>query len=109
MINKRGEIIIIGSRGGIEIQPRMLITKTASMMGVNLFNQTREEREEALKRMNALALALPELMSPLIDCEYSLEEVQEAHKEVIAHSKGTFGRILINPDLWRVCCETERK
>ena len=88
MINKRGEIIIIGSRGGIEIQPRMLITKTASMMGVNLFNQTREEREEALKR---------------------LEQVQEAHKEVIAHSKGTFGRILINPDLWRVCCETGRK
>ena len=109
MINKRGEIIIIGCRGGIEIQPRMLITKTASVMGVNLFNQTSEERREALKRMNELTQALPELMSPLIDREYALEQVQEAHKEVIAHSKGTFGRILINPDLLYVCYEIDRK
>ena len=68
MINKRGEIIIIGSRGGIEIQPRMLITKTASMTGVNLFNQTREEREEALarereeKRRSALSAARGETL-----------------------------------------------
>ena len=37
---KGGEIIIIGNRGSIEINPRDLMTKNASMRGINLFNQS---------------------------------------------------------------------
>ena len=37
-------------------------------------------------------------MKPLIDREYSLEQAAEAHIEVIKHTHGTLGRILINTD-----------
>ena len=37
-------------------------------------------------------------MKPLIDREYSLEQAAEAHIEVIEHTHGTLGRILINTD-----------
>lgn len=97
--------MIIGSRGPIEIQPRSFITKNVTVSGVNLFNQTVEEKKEALRLMNGLAEKCPELMSPLIDREYPLEEARSAHEEVIAHKNGVFGRILINPDLWSVCSE----
>lgn len=97
--------MIIGSRGPIEIQPRSFITKNVTVSGVNLFNQTAEEKKEALRLMNGLAEKCPELMSPLIDREYPLEEARSAHEEVIAHKSGVFGRILINPDLWSVCSE----
>lgn len=94
--------MIIGSRGAIEIQPRSFITKNVTVSGVNLFNQTAEERKDAVELMNGLAEKCPDLMTPLIDREYPLEEASIAHEEVIAHKNGTLGRILMNPDLWIV-------
>lgn len=49
--------------------------------------------------LNSLAEKCPELMKPVVDCEYPLEKASEAHVEVIEHAKGTLGRILINPNL----------
>lgn len=40
MINKEGQIILIGNRGSIEINPRDIMTKGVSIKGITMFNQT---------------------------------------------------------------------
>lgn len=40
VINKEGQIILIGNRGSIEINPRDIMTKGVSIKGITLFNQT---------------------------------------------------------------------
>lgn len=37
-------------------------------------------------------------MKPIVGKVYKLEEVQEAHQEVIEHSGGSFGKIVLNID-----------
>ena len=51
----------------------------------------------------SLVQKCPALMEPLIECEYPLEDVQKAHVDVIEHVNGSFGRILLNPNLCTVC------
>ena len=34
---------------------------------------------------------------PVIGLTYRLSEVQEAHREVVAHTKGTLGKIILLP------------
>ena len=43
------------------------------------------------------------MMRPLISYEYSLKDADKAHVEVINHKRAGCGRIIINPDLFRVC------
>lgn len=40
MINQGGQILIIGNRGPIEINPRDLMVKGLNIKGIMLFNQT---------------------------------------------------------------------
>ena len=53
---------------------------------------------QAVSILNTLAENNYELVKPVIQREYSLEEVQEAHIEVIEHKLGTLGRLIINTD-----------
>lgn len=51
----------------------------------------------------SLVQKCPVLMEPLIECEYPLGDAQKAHVDVIEHVNGSFGRILLNPNLCTVC------
>lgn len=39
-MNRGGEIIIIGDRGPVMINPRLMMEKGTSVKGISLFNQT---------------------------------------------------------------------
>ena len=110
VLNKRGEIIIIGDRGPVTINPRVMMEKNASVKGLMYTNQTvgivmisltiqPKQREEALKLFYELTFKCHDLMRPLISYEYSLKDADKAHVEVINHKKAGCGRIIMNPEL----------
>lgn len=39
-MNKGGEVIVIGDRGPVTINPRLMMEKGTSVKGISLFNQT---------------------------------------------------------------------
>ena len=113
VLNKGGEVIVIGDRGPVTINPRVMMEKGTSVKGVMLFNQTvfmfslfheqAQQRQEALNLFYELADAYHSMMRPLISYEYSLKDADKAHIEVINHKRAGCGRIIIIPDLLCVC------
>lgn len=87
-LSKGGTIVVIGSRGKIEFDPRLTMTNEVTIKGMSLFNASQSE-------MKAIHSAIAEglnggYLSPPISSVYELEEAPEAHREVIetpAHGK----------------------
>ena len=46
VLNKRGEIIIIGDRGPVTINPRVMMEKNASVKGLMYTNQTVRDSDD---------------------------------------------------------------
>jgi NADPH2:quinone reductase len=89
----RGRIVVIGSRGRVEIDPRKTMGKDAAILGMTLFNATREE----FKEIHAGILAGLEngALTPVIGREFPLAETQQAHKAVM--EAGATGKIVLVP------------
>lgn len=89
---KRGRVVVIGNRGTVDINPRLLMAKETYVTGVTLFSAD----EEDFEMMNSHLQALIKLkcIKPIIGKTFSLEEAAQAQSEVINNS-GTFGRITI--------------
>lgn len=88
-----GRVVVIGSRGRVEIDPRDAMTRDASILGMILFNAT----EEALAVIHAaLAAGLENgTLRPVIGRTLPLAEAARAHEEVMA--PGTYGKIVLVP------------
>lgn len=89
----RGRIVVVGSRGLIEIDPRQLMTRDASVTGMSLFNATAAD----LRQVHAGLYAALEAgaLKPSIGREYALDDVAEAHREVMRPGSG--GKIILLP------------
>eukprot|EP00051_Salpingoeca_urceolata_P027956 m.484195 g.484195 ORF g.484195 m.484195 type:complete len:376 (+) comp23241_c0_seq1:51-1178(+) len=96
ILAKGGVVAIVGNRGNVEINPRLLMQKEAAVIGV--MGGTKEEIEEAFSAIDA-GLRTGAL-KPLAGLTYSLEDAAAAHEEVIAHKQGSGGKILLKP--WAV-------
>ncbi|CAF5146803.1 unnamed protein product, partial [Rotaria magnacalcarata] len=83
-------VIVVGNRGTIEINPRLLMSKETSVHGVSLSSSSLDEYE----MINSyLQKGLTDgHFKPLLSQLYSLEEAAQAHKDVILNS-GTCGRL----------------
>ncbi|HEX5323150.1 MAG TPA: NADPH:quinone reductase [Capsulimonadaceae bacterium] len=93
MLTPRGRVVVIGSRGKIEIDPRMVMTGEKEIRGMSVPNATPEERQA----MNAaLQAALEEgVLRPVVSKEMPLAEASKAHEEVIgSHAPG---KIVLTP------------
>jgi NADPH2:quinone reductase len=89
----RGRIVVIGSRGTIEIDPRQLMMRDALVMGMTLFNTTEGE-------LAAIHASLAEglssgALSPVIGREFPLQDAAQAHKAVM--QPGASGKIVLVP------------
>jgi len=93
MIAKFGRIIVIGSRGRIEIDPRGTMAKDADIRGMLLFNATEAE----LRSIHAALRAGLEngTLRPVIAEELPLAEAARAHERVM--SPGACGKIVLIP------------
>jgi NADPH2:quinone reductase len=89
----RGRIVVIGSRGRVEIDPRKTMGKDAAVLGMTLFNATREEFVEIHAGIGA---GLENgTLTPVIGREMPLEEAGRAHEAVM--EPGALGKIVLVP------------
>ena len=89
----RGRIVIIGSRGRVEIEPRAAMTKDLSVLGMSLSNLTDAERGELHGELGRLLAGGK--VSPVIGRRFPLENAAAAHAAVM--ESGARGKIVLIP------------
>ena len=93
MLAYRGRIVVVGSRGKVEINPRDIMTREAAIFGVFLWKVPGAEASEANAALQA-GLGNGTLR-PVIAAELPLASAPEAHRRVM--EAGARGRIVLIP------------
>jgi NADPH2:quinone reductase len=89
-----GRVVVIGSRGVVQIDPRDTMTRDAAILGMLLFN-TPETDSKAIH--NALATGFENgSLRPIVGKEIPLSEAPRAHEEVM--KPGAYGKIVLVPE-----------
>jgi NADPH2:quinone reductase len=96
MIAVDGRIAIVGSRGTIEIEPRDTMARRSSILGVSLPRATDSEKDDIRRALYAGLES--RVLRPVIGQVFPLAQVAKAHEEVIQHSEGSYGKIVLH--LW---------
>lgn len=86
-------VIVIGNRGRIEINPRDLMSRDASVLGMSLLNTSMEEQAR-LSRLVGEGLDSGDL-APFVRCELPLHRSTEAHETL--RKSGAGGKIVLLP------------
>ncbi|MEK4079808.1 NADPH:quinone reductase [Solibacillus sp. FSL W7-1472] len=81
MIAKHGVIVIVGNRGEIEINPRLIMQKDCDVRGMVLFNVSAEEHQELIHGVAKLLES--EQLKPVVGYSYPLEQAGKAFDAVI--------------------------
>jgi len=93
LLAKNGRVIVIGNRGTIEIDPREIMRREASVTGVFLFNAP---SEELLSIHAALEAGLANgTLRPVIGQQFALADAARAHTAVL--QPGACGKIVLVP------------
>jgi NADPH:quinone reductase len=90
---KGGRVVVIGSRGAVEIDPRDTMMRDASILGMSLLNAS--ERDLLSIHMALVAGLRNGTLKPVIAREFPLAEAPRAHREVIESS--AHGKIVLIP------------
>ena len=90
---KDGRVVVIGSRGRGEIDPRSAMGREAAILGMTLFNAT--EKELASMHAAFSAGLANGTLRPLVSRELPLAEAVAAHHAVLEGS--TLGKIVLIP------------
>lgn len=93
LLAKFGRVIVIGSRGKVEITPRDLMSRDADVRAMTLFNATPAE----LAGIHAaLAAGLENgTLRPIVGREMPLADAAKAHVAVL--EPGAHGKIVLKP------------
>jgi NADPH2:quinone reductase len=93
VLAKGGRVVVVGSRGPVEIDPRRTMLPETAILGMSLYSAT--ERE--LASMHAAFAAGLEngSLRPIVSRELPLAEAAAAHHAVMEAS--TFGKIVLVP------------
>jgi NADPH2:quinone reductase len=88
-----GRVVVIGSRGRVEIDPRQAMGRDAAVLGMTAFNISTEERAS----IHAALIAGLEAgtLRPVVRAELPLAEAARAHEDVM--QSGAFGKIVLVP------------
>jgi NADPH2:quinone reductase len=93
LVARLGRIAVIGNRGRIDIDPRKMMGKDATIVGMTLFNTTREEFAEI--HAGIVAGLENGTLTPVIGKELPLDQAPQAHVAVM--EPGAFGKIVLLP------------
>jgi NADPH2:quinone reductase len=93
MLAPKGRVVVIGSRGPVEIDPREAMGRDASIVGMLLFNAAPED----LQRTHAALYAGLEhgTLRPVVGAELPLAEASRAHERIM--EGGAHGKIVLIP------------
>jgi len=90
---KGGRVVVIGSRGRIEIDPRAAMGRDLAVLGMSLYNAPREEllatHREIVKGLEA------GILRPLVGAEMPLADAPRAHERIL--EPGALGKIVLVP------------
>jgi NADPH2:quinone reductase len=93
VLARGGRVVVIGNRGSIEINPREIMRRDASVLGFVLFNA---DRPEVASIHAALVAGLENgTLRPVVGKEFPLKEAPQAHRAVM--EPGAFGKIVLVP------------
>ena len=94
LLAKFGRVVVIGSRGTVEITPRDGMGRDAKILAMTVLNVTPEE----LSSIHAALVAglENETLRPIIGQELPLREAARAHEEVMKPT-GAHGKIVLTP------------
>jgi NADPH2:quinone reductase len=88
-----GRVMVIGSRGRVEINPRDTMNRDAAILGMLLWNTP---REDTVRIHSALAVGLENgTLRPIVGKEMPLADAPRAHEVVM--QPGAYGRIVLIP------------
>jgi len=91
MLAKHGRVVVVGSRGRIEINPRDLMGRDAAVLGMTLFNAVDSDlREIHAAIVSGLATGV---LNPVVNREMPLAEAPRAHEAVM--EAGAHGKIVL--------------
>ncbi len=93
ILGNGGRVVVIGSRGTVEIDPRDAISREATILGISLFSTPEPELSSIHAALGA-GLA-NHTLRPIIGEEMPMADAAKAHKEVI--ESHTFGKIVLIP------------
>jgi len=90
---RSGRVVVVGSRGTVEVNPRDAMSRDAAVLGMTLWNTPEKE----LERIHAaLAAALENgILKPVVGRELPLAEAARAHQ--ILMEPGAHGKIVLIP------------
>ncbi|HKG21657.1 MAG TPA: NADPH:quinone reductase [Blastocatellia bacterium] len=93
LLARDGRVVVIGSRGPVEINPRDAMNNDASIIGMSLLNAPREK----LTGIHSALIAGLECgtLRPVVGKELPLAEAARAHREVM--EPGARGKIVLIP------------
>jgi NADPH2:quinone reductase len=93
LIAKHGRIVVVGNRGTLELNPRMIMAKDATIKGITNWNATSAE----LARAHAAIVAGLHRsgFKPQVGREMPLADAPRAHEEVM--KPGAYGKIVLVP------------
>jgi len=93
ILTHRGRVVVIGSRGPVEIDARQTMTRDASILGMSLMNATPTELREIHA---ALVAGLADgSLRPVIGQEFRLADAAKAHEAIM--TPGSNGKIVLVP------------
>lgn len=93
VLAKNGRVVIIGSRGTVEVNPREAMARDAVILGMMLWNGS---RAEMVSIHAALVAGLANgTLKPVISQEMPLQDAPRAHEAVMA--PGAYGKIVLIP------------
>lgn len=91
VLKMSGRISIIGNRGSLDFNPRLIMGKDAAVLGVQLFNTPPDEMAEIYE---AIYNGLKEgFLNPIVGKTFELKDAAQAHKAVIEEK--AFGKIIL--------------
>jgi NADPH2:quinone reductase len=90
---KFGRIIVIGNRGEVTINPRVVMAKELDIRGIVLWNVTATQVKSMMREI--LAGVADGSLRPVVGREMRLSEAAEAHRAVLEH--GVDGKIVLIP------------
>ena len=93
IIGLRGRVVVIGNRGRVEIDARKAMGKDGTILGMTLFNTTRDEFREI--HAGIVAGLENGTLKPVIGKEMPLGDAVKAHMAVM--QPGAFGKIVLIP------------
>ncbi len=88
-----GRVVVIGSRGAVEINPRDAMGRDAAILGMSLFNIS--ERDAAIIHAALVAGLANGTLRPVVGRELPLAEARQAHQAVM--QPGAYGKIVLVP------------